>query len=74
MPTVTKGWPPERRKAQAERAKKQQPWLKSTGPKTDDGKDVVKNNALQHGFRSTEYAEILRLLRAQASFVKSFKS
>jgi len=69
MAGKSKSWTPERRAQQAERIRQTKPWLKTTGPKTDAGKDAVKNNAYRHGFRSTDYAEILRLLKLQSAFV-----
>ena len=65
------GWPPERRKAQAERIKKQKPWQHATGPKTAAGKAKSAQNAYKHGFRSRDYLEICRLLRWQRDFVKN---
>ena len=32
--------------------------LKSTGPKTPEGKDAVRLNALKHGLRSEEILEL----------------
>lgn len=71
MAGKSKSWTPERRAEQAQRIRETKPWLKTTGPNTQAGKDAVKNNAYRHGFRSADYAEILRLLRVQAAFVKS---
>lgn len=72
--TKTTGWTPKRRAEQSLRMKKTKPWQNSTGPKTDAGKDAVRNNAYKHGFRSADYREILRLLSLQAAFVKSLLS
>jgi hypothetical protein len=38
-------WTPERRARQAELIRQTKPWLKSTGPKTKDGKGVSARNA-----------------------------
>lgn len=70
---VTRGWPPERRKAQAARIRRQKPWLKSTGPRTRAGKARVARNAYKHGFRSRDYRTLCALLRWQAQFVKRVK-
>jgi hypothetical protein len=74
MPAVTRGWPPSRRRAQAQNIRKTQPWRRATGPKTSAGKARIRTNALKHGgrarcwrdFRSalTHYARWLKRLRA----------
>lgn len=68
-PNPTRGWPPERRRAQAARIRRQKPWLKATGPRTAVGKARVAQNALKHGRRSAaflrQYRAISRLLRFQ---------
>lgn len=69
-------WTPERRAAQALRIKKQKPWLKSTGPKTAQGKARISQNACKHARRSAAYREqmgILRvLLRHQRQQLRAF--
>ena len=62
MTKITKGWPPERRRQQAERAKKNKPWENSTGPKTVSGKQTSSQNAYQHGRRSLRYIIAYRRL------------
>ena len=59
MPCVTKGWPLERRKAQAERARKTKPWTQSTGPRSAEGKSRSRLNGVTHGL-NTQAARILR--------------
>ncbi len=66
-----KGWTPEKRAAAAKRARDNRPWEKSTGPTTDAGKDVVKNNALKHGGRSAAYRALLKTLNEQEKWLKS---
>jgi len=39
-----------------QRALKIQPWVHSTGPKTEEGKRRSATNALKHGRRSRNYA------------------
>lgn len=55
-----KTWSPERRAKQAELIRNTKPWLKSTGPRTEDGKTRSAANALMHGFRSRTFAERVR--------------
>jgi hypothetical protein len=55
-------WPPERRARQAEQIRKWKPWEKSTGPKTEEGKERVSRNADKGGTREM-LREIGRLLR-----------
>lgn len=71
MSKITKGWTAERRAKQAENMKKTKPWLQTTGPRTADGKDAIKNNALKHGGRSMAYRRLLDALKAQENFLKS---
>jgi len=55
-----KSWSPERRAKQAELIRSNKPWLKSTGPRTAEGKARTASNALKHGFRSRAYIERIR--------------
>jgi hypothetical protein len=55
-----KGWSPERRAKQAELIRTSKPWLKSTGPRTEEGKARAAPNALKHGFRSRAFIERVR--------------
>lgn len=70
MKGVTKGWPPARRRQQAERIKAHQPWKHSTGPKTEEGRAVSARNALKHGFHGAEITRLRTLLAAQRRYVK----
>ena len=71
MTTITRGWPPSRRAAQARRIRQIKPWLKSTGPRTAAGKARVSRNAYRHGFRSATYARLTTLLRWQRRTVRA---
>jgi len=68
-----KGWPQSRRARQALNIQRSKPWLRSTGPKTQSGKDRSAANALKHGCRSRAFLEEARamraLLRAQRAFI-----
>jgi len=45
------GWTKERRERQAELIRQWQPWAKSTGPKSEEGKERVARNAWRGGHR-----------------------
>jgi len=70
MATITKGWPPSRRRAQAARIRQTKPWLKTTGPRTAAGKARSSQNAFKHGFRTRAFGDICRLLRWQRTLVR----
>lgn len=57
------GWTPERRAKQAEAIKRWKPWAKSTGPKSEAGKNASRYNSYKHGCRS---AGALKLRAAMA--------
>ncbi len=69
-----RGWPPERRAAQAERIKALKPWLHSTGPKTQAGKARCRLNAYKHGRRGSDIRTLLLFLRWQRECVYTMKS
>jgi hypothetical protein len=46
---MANGWTQERRAWQAELIRQWRPWEKSTGPRTQAGKDVVSRNADKGG-------------------------
>lgn len=51
------GWTPERKARQAELIRIWKPWLRSTGPRTDEGKARAARNAFKNG----SYRQIRRL-------------
>ncbi len=57
---MANGWTEERRKRQSELIKSWQPWAKSTGPKTDEGKAKSSLNALKYGLRAKPFNKALR--------------
>jgi|GEM_PF-4155932 len=71
------GWTPERRAAARERALKNKPWEKSTGPKTAAGKARTSQNACKKG-ELLKRAMTLRagceLLLIHRIYMKKFKS
>ena len=59
---MANGWTEERRKRQSELIKSWQPWAKSTGPKTDEGKAKSSLNGLKHGLRAKPFNKALKEL------------
>lgn len=64
------GWTPERRKRQAEMIKNWKPWERSTGAKTEAGKEASKMNAEKHGMRGAKMMELLKILKDQKNMLK----
>ena len=62
---MANGWTLERRQKQAALIRNWRPWDRSTGPRTDDGKTKVSQNAYKGAIRP-ELREIARLLRAHS--------
>ena len=46
---MANGWTSERRARQADLIRQWRPWEKSTGPRTDVGKEAVSRNAFKGG-------------------------
>ena len=57
-------WTPERRARQAELIRQWQPWAKSTGPKSPEGKQRVSRNAWTGGHRA-EMRELTKMVNAE---------
>ena len=68
-----KGWNDERRRKQAENARKTKPWQQATGPRTDDGKAASAANATKHGFDSAPMLRLRRALAVQKKLLQIFK-
>lgn len=55
-------WTPERRARQAEAIRSWKPWEKTTGPRTEKGKQKVARNPFKGGLRG-EMRSVAKLLR-----------
>ncbi len=62
-------WTAERRRQQSEAISRWQPWLSSTGPRTDEGKAKVARNAYKGGHRE-QLRQIARWLADQREDMK----
>lgn len=51
---AARNWTEEQRQRQSQLIQKWKPWKSSTGAKTPEGKVRSSQNALKHGFRSSE--------------------
>ncbi len=70
-------WTSTQRAAAAERIHASKPWEKSTGPRTQTGKNVVKMNAFKHGQRAAavlaERRATVQYLRRQKEFLRQVR-
>ena len=57
-------WTPERRARQAELIRTWQPWAKSTGPRSPEGRQRVSRNAWTGGHRA-QLRELTKLVNAE---------
>jgi hypothetical protein len=69
---AARGWPPARRRAQAERIRRICPWLHATGPRTENGKRRARYNACKHNMRSAAMAALRQALRRQRAWLEAF--
>lgn len=65
---MAKGWTEERRKKQAEIIRKNKPWEKSTGPKTQAGRARSSINALKNGNHSAAMKELRKAILGARAF------
>ncbi len=70
---MANGWTEERKRKQAEAIRRWKPWEKSTGPKTQNGKDRSSLNAIKHGDRSRVWQEYAYALTLNRQFVRQIK-
>jgi hypothetical protein len=61
---MANGWTLERRAKQAEAIRRWQPWTRSTGPRTQDGKERTRMNGYKGNMREA-LRTLARALRAQ---------
>ena len=67
-------WTPEQRLVQSRKLRERQIWLKSTGPKTAEGKQASSRNARKAGYiERVEMKKIMRYLRTQKSYIDLLK-
>ena len=69
---MVKGWTLERRKRQAEQIRQWQPWAKSTGPKTKQGKLIASQNSRKNGLHSREMRKLKTILVLQQRNLRNF--
>ena len=70
---VRTGWSAERRQKHAEAIRRWKPWLKSTGLKTEEGKNTSKMNAFRHGGRSAHTRAFEAMLAGHNRFLKDVR-
>jgi hypothetical protein len=71
---MANGWTPSRRASQAEKIRSWSPWLRSTGPRSPEGKARVARNSYRGGQRPAIRAlisDIDKLLGAHAEIRRS---
>jgi hypothetical protein len=61
-------WTDKQRAAASARIRAQKPWLRSTGPRTEDGKRRASRNARKHGMRSAVMRDLYKVLAEQRRF------
>ncbi len=61
---MVNGWTLERRQRQAELIRNWRPWEQSTGPRSQEGKELVSRNAWKGGHRA-ELRELTKALNTE---------
>jgi hypothetical protein len=64
---MSNGWTPERRQRQSEMIKQWKPWEKSTGPRTEAGKQISAVNAVKYSNFHDQISCLVQLLTTQAT-------
>ena len=70
------GWTEEKRQIERDRINQTQPWLKSTGAKTPEGKAICAQNAFKGGLHSritALRAQMTAILKEQKDTLKKIK-
>lgn len=67
---MANGWTDERRQMMSKRIQEWQPWAKSSGPKTDEGKAAAAKNSFKHGTRTKAFIGAERTHNAIKRFIK----
>lgn len=70
---MANGWSLERRQRQAQRIAQWQPWKKSTGPRTAQGKRIASRNATRHGYYARTTLEFCAVLRRHGQWLKALR-
>lgn len=68
-----RSWTDQDRARQSQAIRNWQPWKKSTGPRTHDGKRRTSQNAWKHGGRSRTIRDLKRWLCEQRRYVASLR-
>lgn len=63
-------WTLEQRAQQSQKIRQWQPWIKSTGARTSEGKAIVSRNAYKGGNRAL-MRQLIVLLREQKDYIKA---
>lgn len=65
---MANGWSMERRQRQAELIRRWRPWEQSTGPRTEEGRQVVARNAWRGGQRQ-QLRKLARAVNAELALM-----
>ncbi len=66
-------WTEDRKLKARERIRLHKPWLKSTGPRTAEGKKRSAMNSRKRGYYSQEARDIRRTLRSGARYLRQVR-
>jgi hypothetical protein len=66
---LARHWTPEQRAQQSAKIRQWQPWTRSTGARTPEGKAVSSRNAYRGGLRAG-LRDMCKVLRAQRDMLK----